>query len=453
MHSIASLAVALQHVLTSVADEYAAATGCVRRRRQFSGATLVQTLVFGYLGRPDASLSELAQTAASLGVTVSPQALAQRFTHHLAATLEGCLAAAVGMLVAADPVAIPVLARFTGVYLLDSTVIHLPDALATVWPGCGGRTGRGTQARLKLHVGLDLLSGRLVGPALTDGRVHDRRGQVGPLPPGSLRLADLGYWCLAELAQLRRDGVHWLTRLKSQPHLVLPDDTTVALADYLRQCHHQRAWEVDVAVRLGVRERVEARLLAQRVPRAVAQERRRRLRHAARREGRIPSAGRLALCDWVVLVTDLPAERLRLDEAVALARARWQIELLFKLWKTQGQVETVRSSRPVQVLCVVYAKLLALVIQHWALVRGCWAAPNRSLVQAAATVRRFALVLALAIGRLTHLVQALTQLDQTLAAGCRMTRRRAKPRTWQLLLNLEHDDHHTDAADDLPLAA
>jgi hypothetical protein len=437
MPSIASLAASLQHVLGEVADRLAQESGCVVRRRQFTGATLVQTLVFGFLGRPDASVSELAQTAASLGVRVTPQGLAQRFTPQLAATLHGCLAAAVGVLVAADPVAIPVLARFAGVYLLDSTVVRLPDALAPVWPGCGGRTGRGTQARLKLHVALDLLTGRLIGPHLTDGRVHDRVGAIDALPPGSLRLADLGYWCLAELAALRRDGVHWLTRLKSQTHLVLPDERVVPVADYLRHCQRHRVTEVDVTVRLGVAARVPARLLAQRVPAPVARERRRRLRAAAGREGRIPTAARLALCDWIVLVTDLPAARLRLTEALALARARWQLELLFKLWKTHGQLERSRSAQPTRVLCEVYAKLLALLIQHWALVRGCWAVPNRSLVQAAATVRRFALVLATSVHRLPRLVEALTRLVDTLAAGCRMSRRRRQPSTWQLLLEVE----------------
>jgi hypothetical protein len=61
MPRIASLARALQHILGEVADRLARETGCVVRHRCFSAATLVQPLVFGFLGRPDAALSELAQ--------------------------------------------------------------------------------------------------------------------------------------------------------------------------------------------------------------------------------------------------------------------------------------------------------------------------------------------------------------------------------------------------------
>ncbi|MGH2615965.1 MAG: IS4 family transposase, partial [Thermomicrobiales bacterium] len=88
MPSLAQVADARQHVLTTVAEEAARATGCVRRRRAFSGASWVQTLVFGCLGTPQPSLETLTQRAAARGVAVTPQALDQRFTPEAAACLE-----------------------------------------------------------------------------------------------------------------------------------------------------------------------------------------------------------------------------------------------------------------------------------------------------------------------------------------------------------------------------
>ena len=79
---------------------------------------------------------------------------------------------------------------------------------------------------------------------------------------------------------------------------------------------------------LGIDQRVPARLLATRVPQDVAAVRRRRLRAAAQKKGRQVSAVRLALAAWTVLVTNVPAARLTLREALVLARVRWQIEML-----------------------------------------------------------------------------------------------------------------------------
>ena len=118
-------------------------------------------------------------------------------------------------------------------------------------------------------------------------------------------------------------------------------------------------------MRLGEVHRLPARLLAVRGPQAVADERRRRLWAVARKKGCMVSARRLALAAWIMLVTNVPSDRLTVREV--LGRTRWQIELLFKLWKSHGRVDESRSLKPWRILCEVYAKLLAMVVQHWLL--------------------------------------------------------------------------------------
>jgi hypothetical protein len=75
---LSELAITLQTLLTDEAEAAARETGWVRRRRQFSGATLVQTLVLGWLHQPRAPIDGLVDVAADLGVHVSPQALDKR---------------------------------------------------------------------------------------------------------------------------------------------------------------------------------------------------------------------------------------------------------------------------------------------------------------------------------------------------------------------------------------
>ena len=64
MSSVAYLSEQLFHVLEERADTVAKDTGCVQRKRKFSGASLLQTVVFGWQQHPDASLEQLASTAA-----------------------------------------------------------------------------------------------------------------------------------------------------------------------------------------------------------------------------------------------------------------------------------------------------------------------------------------------------------------------------------------------------
>ena len=95
------------------------------------------------------------------------------------------------------------------------------------------------------------------------------------------------------------------------------------------------------------------------MPPEVAKERRTRVRTAAskRKNSRLKPET-LVLCDWTILATNLPPETFALDDILCLQRLRWQIELLFKLWKSDLSLDEWRSQQPHQILSEVYAKLL-----------------------------------------------------------------------------------------------
>ena len=439
MTSIEQVSASLTQVLETVPNRVARETGCIQRQGKFTGATLVSTVVLGLWHQPDASLEQLAQMAGACGIRVSAQAIDQRFTAAFAATLTEVLAAAVGQVVTGDPVDLPVLARFDGVYIQDCSTISLPNGLADVWPGCGG-TGDAGRAAIKLGTRLDLLHGRLDGPYLASGRTHDRAvpGATAPLPAGSLWMGDLGFVTLARLQTMARDGGYWLTRIKAQTHIATADGQ---VWDQLSLVRAQTGDAIDLAVRLGTHARIPARLLAMRVPEVVAEERRQRLRDdAARKRPRHPepvSAERLALADWTIYVTNVPPEQLSLAEALVLVRARWQIELLFKLWKSHAQADTSRSQQPQRIHCEVLAKLIGVVIQHWLLLTGAWHDPARSWVKLAQVVRSHVMAIASSLSEPMHLGRALTILQRCLGSGTRMNRRATHPNTSQRLRDLD----------------
>jgi IS4 transposase len=83
----------------------------------------------------------------------------------------------------------------------------------------------------------------------------------------------------------------------------------------------------------------------------VAQQRRRRIREGARQRGETPSQESLALADWTVVITNAPVELMSAQEAFILLHIRWQIELLFKLWKSHAKIDEWRSENPHRILC------------------------------------------------------------------------------------------------------
>jgi hypothetical protein len=432
--AIQEVAAALVDVFTAVADRAARGSGFVQRESKLSGEAFVQTVTFGWLRNPDATLDELAQTAANLGVTITPQGIEQRFGPRAADCLRRVLQEAVSRVIAADPVAISVLQRFSGgVCLLDSTTITLPDALAPHWPGCGGTNPTAGQAVLKVFARWNLLDGVLQGPFLHAGRVADKRCDeaLEPLVPGTLRLADLGFFSLDRFQELSAQGVYWLTRV--QPGTVVFDAEGTA-SSLVKLLNRQTGPVVDLSVALGAHHRLPCRLIAVRVPPEVAEKRRERMRKQQTSKGRrYLGTDPWVLADWTVYATNVSADLLSVDEALVLGRCRWQIELLWKLWKSEGRIDESRSAKPWRILTEVYAKLLGMVVQHWMLLTSCWSYADRSLRKASSTIRAHALNLAIVLPH-RHLVrQTLQTLQRLLQRGSRVGKRKHRPPIHELL--------------------
>jgi hypothetical protein len=436
--TIAQLAAGLQELFGETADRIARETQFVQRESALSGAAFAKALITAWLANPQASEEQLAQAAAAVGVTITAQGLAARFTRPAAELMRRLLEAAVGQAVAAHPAMLPILNRFQGVYIQDSTTITLPDALVEIWQGSGANRSNETVAGLKVQVQWDYNSGQLSQVVLQDGCAQDRDAPVqhAPLPAGALRLADLGYFSLPVLAGLSDAGVYWLSRPQINTLVWTADGGGGDLVTLLR---NQSAAQVELAVLLGKEQRLPCRLLAVRVPQEVADRRRQALYKEARHKGQAVSQARLALADWTIMVTNAPAERLTLREALVVLGCRWQIELLFKLWKSHGQVDQSRSENPWRILTEVYAKLLAMVVQHWLFLVGHWSLVERSLFKAAQTIRSHAMHLAAHFDSVSHLEEAITTIARCLRAGCRINKSRTAPRTHQRLKALEAD--------------
>lgn len=435
MTSLSPQAIILEQILNHEADALARAVGFIQRQRAFSGADFAQALILGWLQQPAERVEGLVQILGRREVTITASGLCQRFTKEAALFLLRLLQRLAAQQFAAEGVEVPVLRRFSAVVVEDSSSILLPTALSEVWRGCGGRPGT-SAAMLKLFVRWDVLSGRLEGPCLTEGRHTDTKSPfpLEDVPPGGLYLADLGFFSLQRLCWLARgrDGAKrfFVLRLLLGTRLSTRSGHQITLRAILPRTVGQA---VDLGVLLGAQARLPVRLILVRVSEEVAEQRRARLRESAQDHGRQATPELLYLASWTMLVTNVPRARLSIAEAVVLLRLRWQIERLFRLWKAQGQIDEWRTRNPWRILCEVYAKLAAMVIQQWLIQAGCWEDPWRSLDKAATVVRREAnrIMVALYEGGLPQVLRSIVRCMQS---GCRLERRTAHPSTAQLLL-------------------
>ena len=432
MSSVPQVAENMKRILEERANELARETGCIQRERKFSGADLLQTVVFGWQQHPDASLEMLASTAELREVSVSDTAVHKRFTPQCAAFLHAVLEEMSSVVVqAAHEVPIALLRRFGAVILEDSSSIALPNDLAAIWQGCGGNQDH-TAAAVKLHVRWELKRGQLWGPKLTNGRTSDHKSPFNEdeVQAGALYVQDLGYFDLQRLAQRHQAGAYSLTRLHAGTALFPPAGQSLRLEQVLPPRVGQMK---ELHVLVGAKQRLPMRLLLLRVPKEVGDQRREDLLRDAQRRGQTISEETLRLADWTILITDVPSKHLRFEEALVLLRERWQMELLYKLWKRDGQVDEWRTSSPWRVLCELYAKLIGALLQHWLIVLFAWQDPQRSLVKLAQVVRDTSWTLMDALVHQRRLPATLRLIGRRMRSGCQMNKRKKHPNSAQLL--------------------
>jgi hypothetical protein len=441
MQIVAQTAAAMQAVFGTSIDDLARTTRCVQRQRRFSGASLARTLVLTVLLRPAAKNRDYQAMAAKAGVHVTEEAIDHRFTEELVVFLEAVLQQTVAQALAGKAASTPLLKKFSDVRIGDSTTLTLPDEFADQFPGCGGSEKAGLAA-MKIQVLWSLLTGRLLGWQTTSGRAADAKSEIAEvLPPaGSLSVFDLGYFSLDRFRRVGEADAYWISRLQHGTRVFDADGESLDLQAFLRE--HGGNGLVDLPILLGEKERIACRLIAVRVPEEAASRRRQRIREKARDHGREPTQEYLELQGWTIFVTNCGEELLTWKEVVVLYRARWQIELLFKLWKSHNHVATLESGvSPQRQMAVLYAKLIGVVVQHWILLSVAWNDVRRSLRKAAAIVRDWIVLLLAVLDDDERLRDLLGQLGAAVAKTARITRRRKRPSLFQLLENPELLDY------------
>lgn len=438
MEILCTVAGRLQQLFGPELEELAIDTGLIQRRRKFDAVTLLRTLALTALKKPDPRPGDFRKTAAQFGVHTSKAAVVGRFSDRLVAFLRAVLQRAVARRVAAEPADLALLKGFTAVYIGDATTVPLPDDYAEPFPGCGGTAGSG-RAAMKVQLLWDYLTGELRRLVIEPGKASDSLSPIAHESPprGSLSLFDLGYFDLDRFRRLSDGGASWISRLQFGVTVFAADGRRLSLLDELQRRLAAGESRIDMPVLLGAEQRLPCRLIAVRVPQEVAARRRQEAHQKASKHGRAASAEHLRWQDWTIFVTDCGPERLTWEAVVILYRARWQIELMFKIWKSIIGLATHRpEASPQERLCLIYAKLIAAIAQHWILLAAIWSDGRRSLIKAAVSLREWITTIGEALDDPGQLAEVLRRVAETLS-GDRVECRQKRPSNAQLLEDQE----------------
>ena len=342
-------------------------TKFVQRASKITGKLFLALVTLGRWSTPKTSLAQLAAKAAQVEqpVAVTPEAVQQRMNARALAFLQDLLQTAFAKLHTGGTECDEALfAPFARVHIADSTGFGLPDSLQEQFPGAGGS---GSKAGAKIQLVWEYKSHTFEHFALIPWKVPDNKyvdTVVELACPHSLFLFDLGYFKLAAFAQLAAAQAYFLSRLNHQTTLLEVRKGRVHPLELARGLSKEARPLLEKTILLGARERVAARLIAVRMPDAIVNERRRQARRVAKKRGYMPSQAHLTLLAWNLFITNVPSTVWSPQTVCTAYSLRWQVELVFKSWKSHLHLATLTTTTKNSTLCYLYGRMLLVLFTY-----------------------------------------------------------------------------------------
>jgi putative transposase len=272
------------------------------------------------------------------------------------------------------------------VRVVDASVVTLPARAAAHFPSTDAKHGG-----FKITATLSVLEDLLVGAHITDARRHDRKAFELPADRrGVLWIADRGYSDHTLFAEIADGRGYFLVRLKTSS---LPTITKIRSGVAKANLHEPLTPELPVWGVVDVDARFQVGRNKSRVFRVVGIP-------VARAKDGEPG--------YIWLATNLP-DRVAAETVGAFYRLRWAVENLFRVLKSVGRLDELRSGKPAVICAFIAATLVG-----WALTQLICAAMRAERPRCEPSQYR---VFALLLANLGSLVEAA-------AAGRRVLRGR-----------------------------
>lgn len=256
---------------------------------------------------------------------------------------------------------------FSKVQITDATSFRIPDNLSTFYQGWEGQGG---SAILKMHLNYNFLNGGVEDILLTDGVSNDNNYKLGKeevITPNALYMRDLGYFDLKQFRKIEEEGAYFLSRSKTNCTYYQKDEVgkfqKIDIADYLPASAQDAVIEIEQIYVGSRKDKTKVRLILQAVPQRVALQRLERLkRQASKKQKTTISEQAKRMCYFNVFITNAPVDKLPANIVRVFYTIRWQIELLFKIWKSVFKIDKVKKMSIFRFECYIYSKLIAILL-------------------------------------------------------------------------------------------
>ena len=252
--------------------------------------------------------------------------------------------------------------KFNHIKLEDSTVINLPEELSSAFPGNVSKGKKKSQA--KIHALYDFTENTFDYMNVHSFTQNDQslsKDSIAYLNKGDLLLRDMGFLVLDSLKQIQAREAFFISPKRF--NIPVYDPVTKKKIDLVKTLSKDKSFDREVLVSS---KHTPMRLVILPLPPNLAEEKRRRAHHD--RDKRLNhSKEYYQLLGYSILLTNISQSECNAEEISKLYGLRWQIEIVFKSWKTCFLLEGLvpaKCTNTNRIYCMIYLCLIFILIFH-----------------------------------------------------------------------------------------
>jgi hypothetical protein len=360
-------------------EDIARKTGFVKRKGKIDAWELVCLCSFMDVEVANNTLVTLCtKLSAKIGVVISNQALDQRLNERCVEFLKKIFEKLLRQTITNNTCIQSIWDEyFKRIRILDSTSFQVPESYKNTYPGSGGCS---QPSGIKIQLEYELKSGNLINLAVSAGSGNDNTfgSKIrDTIKSGDLILRDLGYFSFEDFLDVEKREAFYISRLKPNIAVYIENNdieyykngTTkksslfkrIYISEIMKQMRNGEHYEIN-DVYIGTGKKLKTRLILYKLTKDQLGKRSRKCEKNAKKKGIKKSDNTIQLLGISIYITNVKQEVLTSEQVHEFYSLRWQVEIIFKTWKSIFHIHGVKPVKIERFQCQLYGKLILLLM-------------------------------------------------------------------------------------------
>lgn len=343
-----------------------------RSTSRLNGKEFIQAMIIPSKGSSTDSLKGLCKRLLKFNdeSQLSSQALSKRINNPAASRLmKGVLNELITKAHEKITYACPKLAKglkwFNRILVEDSSIAVLNEKLEGKYKGTN-RGGCNGKAQVKIDLITDIAKGFLVDAQLFRGNEPDRGNAeriLSILKENDLLIRDLGYFTLDSFKKISQAKAYFLSRLLPGVvfYLNKEDKKPLDIGEYLKKKIYKNQNIITLNGYMG-NDKVPIRLIMYKNTEDVINKRLREANKVAKSKGRTMSESKRLTLYFSMFITNIPEGMVSEEVIGTIYRLRWEVELIFKRWKNQLEIDYLKGINGNRIDCLIWSRLCMVLV-------------------------------------------------------------------------------------------